>query len=257
VDFVWVKSVGASSSIHNLTGANAKLLLSGTLTDDKLFSGGSAGVHVYAFGGDENSGARIAALDNMALRVGGGPLWPRDANGNFTPLNQYQPSPLFGPTNTSITPWPATKVDGIAYPTGDSGFSGGGALAYALSQTNGVANTEYIGYLGINDATTVGTTNWLTFNSQPTTTLNAFGVAYAVRNNIYSFWGYEHFLYREGNFPVNQRLLGTALTVATNIQNQLYNLDASVSGITISAMSCHRNSDGGLVLSGGTPPNGP
>jgi hypothetical protein len=68
---------------------------------------------------------------------------------------------------------------------------------------------------------------------------------------------YEHFLYRGSNFPVSQQLTGTALTVATKIQNQILNTDAGVSGILISAMHFHRNSDGGTILSGGTPPNVP
>jgi hypothetical protein len=241
VDFVWVKSVSASAVITNLTSANAKLLLGGTLTEDKF--GGSSSVRVYAFGRDEDSGTRIAALADTGYGI-------------HNTVQQYKPSPATG-TITSIALWPATTVDGISYPLGDPGFSGGGAVASALLQTNGVANAEYIGYLGINDATTVGTANWLKFDGKPTTTLTAANIASGVENNGYSFWGYEHFLYRGSNFPVSQQLTGTALTVATRIQNQILNTDAGVSGIPISAMHWHRNSDGGTILSGGTPPNVP
>jgi hypothetical protein len=241
VDFVWVKGISASSVITNLTSANAKLLLGGTLTEDKL--GGSSSVHVYAFGRDEDSGTRIAALADTGYGI-------------HNVVKQYKPSPATG-TITSIALWPATTVDGISYPLGDPGFSGGGALASALLQTNGVANAEYIGYLGINDATTVGTANWLKFDGKPTTALSAANIASGVENNGYSFWGYEHFLYRGANFPASQQLTGTALTVATRIQNQILNTDAGVSGIPISAMHWHRNSDGGAILSGGTPPNVP
>jgi hypothetical protein len=241
VDFVWVKSVSASAVITNLTSANAKLLLGGTLTEDKF--GGSSSVHVYAFGRDEDSGTRIAALADTGYGI-------------HNVVKQYKPSPATG-TITSIALWPATTVDGISYPLGDPGFSGGGAVAAALLQPNGVAHAEYIGYLGINDATTVGTAHWLKFDGKPTTTLSAASVASGVENNGYSFWGYEHFLYRGANFPVSEQLTGTALTVATRIQNQILNTDAGVSGIPISAMHFHRNSDGGTILSGGTPPNVP
>jgi len=140
VDFVWVKGVGASTSITNLTSPNAKLLLGGTLTEDKLFSGGKATTHVYAFGRDEDSGTRVAALADSGYGV-------------HVAVQQYQPT---GNPITSIALWPATTVDGIAYPVGDPGFSGGGALAAALLETNNVANTEFIGYLGLNDASVIG-----------------------------------------------------------------------------------------------------
>jgi hypothetical protein len=78
-----------------------------------------------------------------------------------------------------------------------------------------------------------------------------------LRNNGYSVWGYEHFLYRGANFPVSEQLTGTALTVATRIQNQILNTDAAQSGILISAMKFHRNSDGCAILPGGAPPNVP
>jgi hypothetical protein len=191
-----------------------------------------------------------SALANIA--------WTKDANGNFTSVKQYQPSPSTG-SITKIVLWPAETVDGIPYPVGDPGFSGGGALASALLQTNGVANNEYIGYLGINDATTVGTAHWLTFNGtpKPPLPLTAAGIASGVENNGYSYWGYEHFLYRGSNFPVSEQLTGTALTVATRIQNQILNTDAIQSSIPISSMKFHRNSDGGAILPGGAPPNVP
>jgi hypothetical protein len=69
VPFVWAKNVYASTPINNLTSANAKLLLGGTLTEDKLFSGGEATTHVYAFGSDEDSGTRIAALADSGYGV--------------------------------------------------------------------------------------------------------------------------------------------------------------------------------------------
>jgi hypothetical protein len=259
VDFVWVKSVGASSLITNLSSASAKLLLGGTLTEDKLFSGGKSTVHVYAFGQDEDSGTRIAALADIGSPPNPKTVWPKDSNGNFAFVRQYQPTFVGYDTIGSIALWPATAIDGINYPAGDPGFSGDGALAYALSRTNGVANTEYIGYLGINDATNVGTSNWLKFDGMPPFLfhLTATGIASAIQIDEYPFWGYEHFLFRGANFPVSEQLTGNALTVATRIQNQILNRDASVSGMLISSMHFHRNSDGGVILRGGTPPNVP
>jgi hypothetical protein len=62
VPFVWAKNVNASTPINNLTSANAKLLLGGTLTEDKLFGSGNSAVHVYAFDRSEDSAERITAL---------------------------------------------------------------------------------------------------------------------------------------------------------------------------------------------------
>jgi len=239
VDFVWVKGVGASTSITNLTSTNAKLLLAGTLTEDKLFSGGKATTHVYAFGRDEDSGTRVAALADSGYGV-------------HVTVQQYQPT---GNPITSIALWPATTVDGIAYPVGDPGFSGGGALAAALLETNSVANTEFIGYLGLNDASTVGTSHWVQFDGKPITALTVPDIHSAVENGQYTFWGYEHFLYRGST--LSNPLAGSALTVALQLEGQILNHDANVSGVLISAMKFHRNSDGGIITTPGTPPNVP
>jgi len=151
-------------------------------------------------------------------------------------------------------PWPATVVDGIGYPAGDSGFFGDGELASALLRTNAVANTEYIGYLGINDATTVGSSYWLRFNGMPFTTLTAANIASAVENYQYTFWGYEHFLYRGPT--LTHPLAGAALTVSQQFENQLLNSDANVSGISLFSMRATRSGDGGPITIGGyLPPN--
>jgi hypothetical protein len=163
-------------------------------------------------------------------------------------VQQYQPT---GNPITSIALWPAATVNGISYPVGDSGYFGGAGVAGALSTPNSVANTWFIGYLGINDAATVNSgLNNLEFDGHPYT-------AGTVDRGEYTFWGYEHFLYRGPSLP--SPLAGIGLTVATHLQNQILTHDASVSGILINSnvQQFHRDSDGGGLIRGGTPPNTP
>jgi hypothetical protein len=44
------------------------------------------------------------------------------------------------------------------------------------------------------------------------------------------------------------------LALALQVEGQILNQNPIVSGIRISAMRFHRNSDGGVILNGGTPP---
>jgi hypothetical protein len=74
--------------------------------------------------------------------------------------------------------------------------------------------------------------------------------ATAVEGGSYSFWGYEHLLYRSS-------LTGVAQTAANTVATALFNGDATLSGIVTSAMDVHRNTDGGAIESGGTLPSGP
>jgi hypothetical protein len=63
-----------------------------------------------------------------------------------------------------------------------------------------------------------------------------------IRNGAYTFWGYEHILYKSS-------LTGDALTVAQKIRDQIKNVDFFASGLADNAaMRVLRTTDGGTVL---------
>ncbi|MHA3772470.1 hypothetical protein ACXR0O_13125 [Verrucomicrobiota bacterium sgz303538] len=63
----------------------------------------------------------------------------------------------------------------------------------------------------------------------------------AIRNGAYTFWGYEHIMWRQG-------LTGDGLSVADKIRTQIKNTDYSASGLANdAAMRVSRLTDGGTV----------
>jgi hypothetical protein len=89
----------------------------------------------------------------------------------------------------------------------------------------------------------------LKFNGGSLTETGGIWDVSGVESGTYKFWGYEHFLYLS--------LSGNAFNVSKLIRDEILNTTASVSGVAISSMTVHRNSDGGTISSGGTPPNKP
>jgi len=254
VPFVFVCSPGTtttSGSVTSVTLAQAKKLLGGTLLlSDLTGKSGDSGVNVYAVGRDQDSGTRIATLADTGYGI-------------TKHVFQYQP--LFNgatsPTNPPPTPsgpitgaalWPATPpVDSINSPTGDSGYNSGGGVAGAIAETSNYTNW-FIAYVGLNDALTAlaNANNFvLQYNGGSLTETGGVWNVSGVESGSYKFWGYEHFLYLS--------LSGTPLNVAKLIRDQILNTTAPVSGVAISSMTVHRESDGTKVLPGGTPPNKP
>ena len=64
----------------------------------------------------------------------------------------------------------------------------------------------------------------------------------AIRNGAYTFWGYEHLMYKTGGLSANET------TVANKIRDQIKNVDYFASGLANNAnMLVSRASDGGTV----------
>ena len=263
VPFVWVIDPGTTKSagtVANLTSANAIKAFEGKLLLSNL-SGNTAdkGVNVYLTGRDQDSGTRVGAIADTGYKNKGGiyrdvlqyqPLF----NGATTPTVP-PPTPPTGGQTTGAALWPATSsVDSVPSPLGDSGYNSGSLVGAALAETNAYTNW-ILGYVGLNDGVTaLGNANnfvlefnggSLTYNSG-TATWDVSGV----EGGTYTFWGYEHFLYLK-------TLKGSTLTVARLIKNEILNDTAIASGVAISSMTVHRDSDGGKILAGGTPPNIP
>lgn len=195
---------------------------------------GTSAAQVWAIGRDADSGTRIGAFADTGV-------------GTQTVVSQYCPldanNNIIGISGTNIIAkqefYPAETLNGISYDTANTGYNSGGNLAVAMKATGSLAalGGYYVTYLGVNDAVTAlsGGAHEMTYN----------GVAYsdaAVEEGQYTFWGYEHLDYL-------QSYSGVGLTVANQIRDQIANVEASLSGIPLSAMHVQRNADGGVITS--------
>jgi hypothetical protein len=260
VPFVWVACPGnkatAGTKPSNITDAEIKLLLKGTLKLSKLSGNLSDTEHVYPVGRDQDSGTRIASLADSKYGITTivkqyQPLF----NGASAPAN---PPPTPPPAPVQVTgagPWPAVSpVDTVKSPIGDSGYNSGGGVAGAVAVLS--ANPDwFIAYVGLNDAKTAltGANPNFTLSFNGTGLTNEGGVfsdLSPVEDGKYTFWGYEHFLYLPS-------LTGDQLSVAQVIETEILTSTAPVSGVLVADMTVHRNSDGGAIENGGNPPNKP
>jgi hypothetical protein len=237
VPFVWVKgqtndpTVALSApNLTNVTSLLARALLSAGTVPLSQFTGasGDSTIDVDATGRDEDSGTRLDTFAESGFGVFGSPL-------------QYDPT-VAGGVITSIAPWPANTVDGIAYTQlGHSGFSSGGSLATALNSPVNTGATDpfgnkflMLGYAGLSDAVNVnGGNNELMYNGVPYSAAN-------VQQGRYTFWSYEHLMYRNTLAPAS-------ITVAQLIAQQILTQDATVSGVLVGSMQVSRRVEGGIV----------
>ncbi|MBV8280101.1 MAG: hypothetical protein JO170_33220, partial [Verrucomicrobia bacterium] len=222
-------SIGTEQVTDIFVEANLKLSeLSGNSADTEA---------VLGVGRDEDSGTRIQALACSGIGV-------------ETSLKQQQP--VNNSTNTEITGanlWPAVTLNGINYPTGDSGFSSGGSLATEINLPHASTySTWFVSYLGINDAATVTNGIQLEFAGVKYSAANVEGPGASGFTAQYKYWGYEHVFYRS-------TFGGNGLTVSKQLISDLTTTSASVSGILLSAMKVSRDTDGGAIEKGGKPGN--
>jgi hypothetical protein len=241
VPFYWVAGKGANAGITNVTPLQVQALLTGGLPTSQ-FTGSSADESGFtvAIGRDEDSGTRICAFAEGGYGVN-------------TLAVQYQPTISSG-VITNLVPWPANTVNGTLYPLGDSGESSGGTLATDLSATVGAGNsagaTDVVGYLGESDAASAVAAGgrYLTYNGQ------SFGAGAglagsdanyyrAIQEGKYTFWSYEHLLYK-------QSLSGGPLTFAGKLYTQIHDTDAIGTGVKVSTMAVGRSAEGAVVTFG-------
>jgi hypothetical protein len=235
VPFVWTKGSSSDTGVQasldkvtNITPLLARALLSGG-APLSMFNGvpADSSVFVYAMGRDEDSGTRLTTYAETGFGIFGSPI-------------QYQATITSGAI-TAIAPYQAQTILGIPYSAGHSGYSSGGTLATTLNTPVSAtavdsfkAKFALFAYFGVNDANGVnGGKNNLTYNGVP------YSVA-AVAEGLYTFWGYEHVMYRSS-------LTGNAKTVADQLANQIKNTDAAVSGVLLSAMNVSRVTEGAVI----------
>ncbi len=221
VPFKWVASNGAAATtISNITPQLAQVLFSTGSVALSTFTGLSAdaGVTVFATGRDPDSGTRLTTFAESGIGVN-------------SQVVQYQPV-ISGATVTGHIPWPVSVVNGTTFAQGNGGYSSGGTLATTMSKTTAALNGYYVSYMGLSDAT-----NAITGGAVE---LKYNGVSYSLSNiqeGLYTFWGYEHLMYRS-------TLAAAKKTVATRLATQIINVD---SPILLSTMKVVRLADGGAV----------
>jgi hypothetical protein len=246
VPFKWVRNNGSPVTLNNITPQLAIALYTGSGSLPlALFTGLNSDetTNVYALGRNPDSGTRLTAFAETGIGV-------------INIVHQYYPlngSTIIKSGGTLVVTGqelvPQDTVNGITYPVADSGYNSGGDLAAAMKATGSATATSvhgfYVTYLGLPDAYTAenGGATDLTYN----------GVTYsptAVEEGLYTFWGYEHLLYRGGTGG----LTGNAKTVTDLIAAKILNADAAVipsgsvaPGILLGSMHVQRFTDGGPI----------
>jgi hypothetical protein len=280
VPFEWVKgattvSVGGVAGVTNVAIPQAQALLTGGIAMNQ-FTGniGDQGVIVGTVGRDHDSGTRIGAFYDGQI---GGLVFgsPTDAfltpclqyipNGAVVGANQFDPQSPGTGTISTLTAWPTESVLGETRPSGNEGFFSGSNVKAVLNRPTDLTQGNYIiSYLGMSDAngvnpgtgysytdgaghtaTVTPSQNALTFGGYyPGTPTHPFGPPYTnILQGIYTFWGYEHYLY-------NSSTIGAKKSVADQIAAQVtLEADYNGVGIKLSDMVSSRTGDGLSVTS--------
>lgn len=225
VPFKWVASADCPMTNLNVTPKTAQNLFRTGKTPLALFTGNSSdeGNNVFAIGRDPDSGTRLTALAETGIGV-------------FTVLKQYLPT-ISGNAVIGQQYWTNETINGISVVVGNGGYSSGGTLAGVMGKTSqaGIGGF-YLTYLSTGDAATA-----ITAGGKEASYNGVFYSTNAVQEGQYTFWGYEHLMYKSDYTGVGQQ-------VADYIgQVRLKSGDAAVSGIPLGAMNVSRSSDGGLL----------
>ena len=270
IPFEWVANNGSPANLNGITPLLAQALLSGGMPLSQFTkSAADQGTVVYAMGRDFDSGTRLACLAETGIAFRGSVqhIEPRfNAAGAGTALGAVLGVRLWhGPVT----------VLGETFQIGQSGFSGGGALADALA-TPGSSTADpsesaagagdaapfgagwLVAMLGRSDASRACKTTVIAGNTAHRMTWN--GVAdwvgpilasgaptsfddEAIRQGDYSLWEFEFLTYR-GDIDIKRKI------GADKIAADLLAGTASTSGIVLSTMSVNRPVEGGLITFG-------
>ncbi|MGI9087093.1 MAG: hypothetical protein ACR2HH_05030 [Chthoniobacterales bacterium] len=249
VTFKWVASNGFPGT--NVNNIQLQQLFSAGFAPLALFTGNATGNGtvrtgdqlqvVYATGRDFDSGTRLSAFADSGV-------------GALATVVQYKPT-VSGNTITALAKYPITTINGVSTGSlGNGGESSGSSLrgftnkvltASAYQTEDGSANGGFLlTYLGVSDATTV-LPGGSGAGAAPAVELSFNGVPFstnAVQQGSYSFWGYEHVLYRSTQGGIQK-------TFGDNLSNQILSLStASLSpNVAISDMAVQRGGDGSPI----------
>lgn len=249
IPFSWVVNNSANAEnnkMTSITAQQARALYATGSQSLSMFTGNAADTRtVYVTGRDTSSGTRITALAETKY-------------GYATPLTHWQITASGGAV-TELRVWPtATAVPlngGDALP-GNGGYTGGGGVATALSNTSssGItlrnaagtsigtnASAILVTCIGLADAATI------VASAVPGKRLAYEGVSFStiltdgdkVRNGLYTMWGYEH-LFSKPGLSVDEAAARDALVNAIPA-------NLGTAGIDTSTMNVFRGEDGGVV----------
>ncbi len=199
---------------------------------------------VFAIGRDPDSGTRSTTFFETGIQ--------------FQAVKQYTVTENSGTAQINsqvITPY--QLINGVSTGAlGNGGYNSGGTVRgfltdtipsaiYTATGSGGTATTTgayYVSYLGTSDASNV-------IAGQVAPRGNAVALKYngvdysaaAVQNGQYTFWGYEHIMYRAA-------AVGTlAETVALDLQAQVLGTNLNPLNVNLADMVVGRSNDGGLV----------
>jgi hypothetical protein len=251
---VTTSSTSDIANLTNMTTLQAQNLLAGGLPL-KQFTGNVAdeNIGVVVLGRDPDSGTRLCTFAETGFGIFNAPLqfMPSDtaAITGSQGLGDGSGATTTG-TISSLVPAPARTVDGSSVALGQAGYFSGGNLAKDLGRPinatlnigDGSNPVFLVGYLGTSDAATAigegGTA--LTYNGIAESANN-------VENGLYTFWSYEHLMYRSTFHTSN----ANGFAVANIIASDITNTDAAASGqIGLSSMTVGRQVEGGPVTDG-------
>ncbi len=231
VPFKWVANDGAPAGLNNMTPQLAQSLYNVGAMSLALFTGNNADQDklVYAAGRDPDSGTRLTAYAESGIGVAATVLQFKPVAGTNSVASGLHPN-VDEVDRYDI--YPTQTINGITYPEGQGGEASGSTLAN-LMRLAATADTGYaVTYSSTGDANTAiaGGAKELTWN----------GVTYsttALYEGQYTFWGYEHLMYRP-SIPAAKK------SVADALANRIKTTDAT---IKLSDMKVTRAGDGGLV----------
>ena len=239
VPFAFIKglavhpSITNAGSLTNISPLAFQALASSGKVPMSWLTGASTdvGYDVLLAGRDSDSGTRLAAFAETAFGV-------------FSTPTQYIVNGSYTATSSA-----AVTINNVtAINDADLGIASGGTVknliassisatatdaAGKLSTATGYRPYMFVSYVGIGD---VGTNTKLTYAGVPYTEAN-------VQNGLYTFWTYEHLLYRSD-------IDSTVKTSVDAIAVKLKSTYANVSGILDDAnMKVKRYSEGGSLVS--------
>jgi hypothetical protein len=232
--------------LTNMTPLLAQALWGAGSLPLSSFSGNPADSNtwVFAIGRDPDSGTRKTAFLETGIQTYVNQL-------TLSTIFQYQPTNAAGAVITGsgsgigpITgqqPWPMETVDNIPFDIAQAGYSSGGQLAAAMTNTSPYI---YVTYLGLSDAKTAesGGAVDLTYNGIPYSDQ-------AVQNGQYSFWTFEQLDYLSTYISANQKAVADELAMQMRTNNAV----VSAVGEPLSTMHVTRSQEGGPITQG-TPP---
>ena len=242
VPFKFVASNGAPTGLTNVTPQIANALFGTGNIRLSQFTSANAdeGTTVFAVGRDPDSGTRITALSETGVGALGNIVQylPTISGGAVTgTASASLADGTPGASGESYTYSPAaTLYNGITVPVSYGGYSSGGSLATAMGSTTNATTGYSVTYLSTGDAATA-----IGLGAKELTYNGVLYSAIAVAEGQYTFWGYEHVMYK-----------GTLDHTTTNVkyptvQALIANLTSTTATVKLSTMHVSRTGDGALV----------